>query len=61
MIALRTIQRSGGYQKCQVLLLYTSGSPLTSDMTDRFVRGGRFLEKPYSVEQLGLSVGELLH
>ena len=42
-------------------VLYTSGSPLTSDMTDRFVRGGRFLEKPYSVEQLGLSVGELLH
>ena len=42
-------------------VLYTSGSLLTSDMTDRFVRGGQFLQKPYSSQQLEFSVGELLH
>jgi DNA-binding NtrC family response regulator len=42
-------------------VLYTSGTPLTEDMTDRFVGGGRFIQKPYSPAQLGFSVGELLH
>ncbi len=41
-------------------VLYTSGSLLTIDMTGRFV-GGRFLQKPYSPEQLETSVSELLH
>ena len=42
-------------------VLYTSGSPLTDDMTGRFVPGGRFLQKPYSPEQFEASVGEVLH
>lgn len=42
-------------------VLYTSGTPLTADMTDQFVIGGQFLQKPYSPRQLELSVGELLH
>ena len=42
-------------------VLYTSGSLLTADMTGRFVGGGRFLQKPYSPEQLEASVDELLH
>jgi CheY-like chemotaxis protein len=42
-------------------VLYTSGTPLTADMTERFVGGGQFLQKPYSPEQLEFSVGELLH
>jgi CheY-like chemotaxis protein len=41
-------------------VLYTSGTPLTVDMTDLFVGGGRFLQKPYSPAQLEFSVGELL-
>ena len=42
-------------------VLYTSGRPLTADMTDLFVDGGQFLQKPYSPAQLGVSVGKLLH
>jgi CheY-like chemotaxis protein len=42
-------------------VLYTSGSPLTDEMTGRFVQGGRFLQKPYSPAQLEASLGELLH
>ncbi len=42
-------------------VLYTSGSPLTADMTDQFVAEGRFLEKPYSNQQLEFSIGELLN
>ena len=42
-------------------VLYTSGSQLTADMTELFVSGGRFLQKPYSSQQLEVSVGELLH
>lgn len=41
-------------------VLYTSGTTLTDEMTDRFVGGGRFLQKPYSPEELGFSVGKLL-
>ncbi len=42
-------------------VLYTSGSPLTADMSDRFVAGGQFIQKPYSPVQLEFSVGKLLH
>ena len=42
-------------------VLYTSGTPLTADMTERFVPGGQFLQKPYSPEQLGESMAQLLH
>jgi DNA-binding NtrC family response regulator len=42
-------------------ILYTSGTPLTAAMTDLFVEGGRFLQKPYSPAQLEISVGQLLH
>jgi CheY-like chemotaxis protein len=42
-------------------VLYTSGSPLTADMRERFVGGGQFLQKPYSSGQLEASVGALLH
>lgn len=42
-------------------VLYTSGNSLTPDMTDQFVAGGRFLEKPYSNQQLEFSIGELLN
>jgi len=41
-------------------ILYTSGSPLTDDMTNHFVSGGQFLQKPYSPAQLETSVGTLL-
>ena len=42
-------------------VLYTSGSPLTTEMTELFVGGSQFLQKPYSSKQLEFSVGELLH
>ena len=59
----------GGYEvanqaimmRPELRVLYTSGSPLTADMTDLFVGGGQFLQKPYSSSQLEFSVGELLH
>ncbi len=41
-------------------VLYTSGSPLTPEMSELFVGGGQFLQKPYSIKQLEASVGELL-
>jgi DNA-binding NtrC family response regulator len=41
-------------------VLYTSGTPLTEEMNARFVTGGQFIQKPYSPEQLGCSVSELL-
>lgn len=41
-------------------VLYTSGSPLTDDMTGRFVPGGRFLQKPYSPAQLESSMEVIL-
>jgi DNA-binding NtrC family response regulator len=41
-------------------VLYTSGRPLTVDMSDQFVGGGQFIEKPYSPKQLEVSVGKLL-
>ena len=42
-------------------VLYTSGTPLTADMRERFVEGRRFLQKPYSPDQLEVSVAELMH
>lgn len=42
-------------------VLYTSGARLTADMTDLFVGGGQFLQKPYSCSQLESAVGALLH
>jgi len=62
-------QACGGYvianqaivQHPQLRVLYTSGSPLTAEMTRQFVRGGQFLQKPYSPSQLEFAVGELLH
>jgi DNA-binding NtrC family response regulator len=41
-------------------VLYTSGTPLCAEMSDRFVPGGRFIQKPYSAEQLGASMEQLL-
>jgi DNA-binding NtrC family response regulator len=37
-------------------VLYTSGTPLTADMAEQFVPGGQFIQKPYSPEQLGISI-----
>ena len=45
----------------ELRVLYTSGSPLTADMSSLFVGGGKYLGKPYSPSQLGLSIGELLN
>ena len=42
-------------------VLYTSGTPLTALMSDAFVGGGQFIQKPYTPAQLGFSVGALLH
>jgi CheY-like chemotaxis protein len=42
-------------------VLYTSGSSLSADMTELFVVGGQFLQKPYSPAQLQHSIGKLLH
>jgi CheY-like chemotaxis protein len=40
-------------------VLYTSGTPLCLDMTNQFVGGGQFLQKPYSPSQLGVSLERL--
>lgn len=45
----------------ELRVLYTSGSHITADMEDLFVRGGQFLQKPYSPDQLALSVAALLN
>jgi DNA-binding NtrC family response regulator len=42
-------------------VLYTSGTPLCAAMTELFVSGGQFIQKPYSPDQLEYSVGKLLH
>ncbi len=41
-------------------VLYTSGTTLTLAMTGRFVAGGRFLQKPYSSDQLEACIGAML-
>jgi DNA-binding NtrC family response regulator len=45
----------------EVRVLYTSGKLLTEEMSGHFVVGGHFLQKPYSPDQLEVSVGKLLH
>ena len=42
-------------------VLYTSGMPLNAEMSERFVPGGQFLQKPYSAEQLVASMERLLN
>jgi CheY-like chemotaxis protein len=42
-------------------VLYTSGTPLSADMSERFVPGGQFIQKPYSPTQLGASMERLLN
>ena len=59
----------GGYEvanqaiglRPKLRVLYTSGSPLTEDMTRRFVPGGRFLQKPYTTAQIETFIAENLH
>ncbi len=41
-------------------VLYTSGSSLTAEMSDRFVPAGQFIQKPYSPAQLGVAIQRLL-
>jgi DNA-binding NtrC family response regulator len=45
----------------ELRVLYTSGTPLTDDMTNQFVLDGRFIQKPYSPEQLGVAMRNLLN
>jgi CheY-like chemotaxis protein len=60
---------SGGYDVANqaislrpgLQILYTSGTPLSAEMTVLFVDGAQFLQKPYSPAQLEFSVGKLLH
>ena len=61
-------QAQGGYEVANqavmlrpgLRVLYTSGSPCTDGMTELFVGGGQFLQKPYSSADLETSVEELL-
>jgi DNA-binding NtrC family response regulator len=41
-------------------VLYTTGSPITDELKSLFVEDARFLRKPYTVQQLRGSIGELL-
>jgi CheY-like chemotaxis protein len=62
-------QSHGGYDVAKqavalrpnLRVLYTSGASLTADMTNQFVPGGQFIEKPYSPDQLGQSIEQLLN
>jgi len=45
----------------ELRVLYTSGTPLTAEMRERFVRDGQFIQKPYTPVQLEASVEILLH
>jgi len=42
-------------------VLYTSGTPLSTAMTDQFTDGATFLHKPYTPAQLQQSLELLLH
>ena len=46
--------------KAGLRLLYTSWTPLTAEMTARFVPGGQFLQKPDSHKYLGPAIEHLL-
>ena len=67
-IRLRALSH-GGYEVAnraigiqpQLRVLYTSGTPLTAAMTDEFVLGASFLQKPYTTAQLEQSITLLLH
>ena len=41
-------------------VLYTTGNPLTDELKSLFVEDARFLRKPYTLQQLQASIGELL-
>jgi DNA-binding NtrC family response regulator len=41
-------------------VLYTTGSPVTNELKALFVEDARFLGKPYTLQQLQGSIGELL-
>ncbi|ALL13889.1 response regulator [Caulobacter henricii] len=66
-IRLRALAR-GGYDvanqairiRPDLRVLYTSGTPLNTEMASLFVNGGQFLAKPYTPEDLGTSLGSLL-
>ena len=55
------VANQGVAMQPDIRVLYTSGTPLTADMKDQFVPGGRFLQKPYSPEELGISMEQLLN
>ncbi|OYU70998.1 MAG: response regulator [Alphaproteobacteria bacterium PA2] len=67
-IRLRT-RKDGGYEvadhavryRPMLKVLYTSGSPLTAEMSSRFVVGGLFLRKPYTAPQLEDAFGAALN
>ncbi len=44
----------------QLPVLYTSGNALTGEMQSMFVRGARFLPKPYMDHQLKDAIDEML-
>jgi DNA-binding NtrC family response regulator len=44
----------------ELRVLYTSGRPLSDEMAELFVGGGKFIQKPYSPTQLQFSVDSLL-
>ena len=41
-------------------VLYTTGSPVTDELKSLFVEDAAFLPKPYTLQQLQGSIGELL-
>jgi DNA-binding NtrC family response regulator len=45
----------------ELRVLYTSGTPLSAEMSEQFVPGGQFIQKPYSPKQLGISMEQLLN
>ncbi len=42
-------------------VLYASGAPMTDETTAMFVRGGKFLRKPYGDDELKSAVDAVLH
>ena len=66
-IRLNTLA-AGGYDvanlaiklRPELKVLYTSGSPLTDEMSGRFVDFGQFIQKPYSTSDLAVSIDTLL-
>ena len=62
-------ESQGGYEiarravgmRPELRVLYTSGTSLCTDMTDRFIAGAAFIQKPYTTAQLEHSIELLLH